>query len=303
MKKILLIVAVFSICLFVGAQNVLVGWHTFDAQTTSIAAEVPDYIKSGFSAVLGNSISGTSSGGGKGTKQDAHSTDNTYGGTLAINPVPTAVSSVVLNTWSGNNNSRLDIQITNNTGADVALSSVHVDYKLNSGTPEEATIRVAHLSGFSDLDDAFAGRNITGTLTATDYAFHSLNADLSGMADVTLADGEKAAFRIEVGKTATTGVAFFIDNIAIADNSPTTINKAHLYRQVKLYPNPSSDIINIDAVGIDIAEVELLDLTGKVVYQSNTMAPIHVSDFPKGLYVLMLEIANGDTSTHKVMVK
>lgn len=303
MKQILLALGMATMMSTGYAQNLLVGWHTFDVSTgTAIAAESPDFVKSGFSGLMGTSISGTTQGGGKGTVENVHSTDNTYGDLAAIDPAPSIVSAVLLNSYN-NANKKLDIQVTNNTSADVMLSSIQLDYKLSSGVEAESTIKVSHLSGSSDLQDAFNGRNLSGVITATDFDFHNLVVNVSAMADVVLAPGEKASFRIEVGITGTTAAVFNVDNIAIAEASATAINSLKFSDQVKFYPNPATDVINILATGVDIADVQLLDLTGKVVYQSPSTEPISVSSLPKGVYVLKVDGVDGASSASKVMIK
>lgn len=101
----------------------------------------------------------------------------------------------------------------------------------------------------------------------------------------------------------TDGASFDNVELICTTCTSTSIDSSSLSDKVKVYPNPATDIINISATDVDIAEVLLLDLTGKAVYQSASTEPISVSSLPKGLYVLKLEAANGDSSTSKVMIK
>ena len=69
---------------------------------------------------------------------------------------------------------------------------------------------------------------------------------------------------------------------------------------IKVYPNPASDIINIDFSSIHekIKKLDIVDLTGKRVFtESNpdekTKSQISISNLPPGLYFLQLGTDNG----------
>jgi hypothetical protein len=79
---------------------------------------------------------------------------------------------------------------------------------------------VSHLSASSDLVDAFNSR-LLGTINMTGSDFTTIyqsTISTAAMADVTLANGETAAFRFELNTTgAAIGARF--DNIAIGSNA------------------------------------------------------------------------------------
>lgn len=108
------------------------------------------------------------------------------------------------------------------------------------------------------------------------------------------------AFRLTKG-WGNAGVS--MDNISLVQTTATDINAQTIADKVTVYPNPATDVINIAATDVDIASVELMALTGAVVYKSNATTAINVSELSKGLYILKLETATGEVSTQKVMIK
>ncbi|WP_158849464.1 T9SS type A sorting domain-containing protein [Algibacter sp. L1A34] len=53
----------------------------------------------------------------------------------------------------------------------------------------------------------------------------------------------------------------------------------------KIYPNPTSNYINVESK-IDVDRFEIYDLSGKKVLSSNNYEKINVEDLSKGLYLL-----------------
>ncbi len=70
---------------------------------------------------------------------------------------------------------------------------------------------------------------------------------------------------------------------------------------VAIYPNPTNSVFTI-AIGEDmIMDVSILDVTGKLIYNStiNTTSQVNVSDFQKGIYLVHLL----DKSTNNLLIK
>ncbi len=68
--------------------------------------------------------------------------------------------------------------------------------------------------------------------------------------------------------------------------------------EIKLFPNPTSDYINISIPnGNQITKAVIYDLNGKQVYKTNThLEKINISNFSKGIYLLILETEKGSIS-------
>ena len=73
------------------------------------------------------------------------------------------------------------------------------------------------------------------------------------------------------------------------------LTEATLNQDVKIYPNPSIDVINVDlnSLANQKVEISILDMAGKVVYTSNSAAgnlvKIDISSFGKGIYQVILK--------------
>jgi Secretion system C-terminal sorting domain len=80
-------------------------------------------------------------------------------------------------------------------------------------------------------------------------------------------------------------------------NGILSVNSETLSK-IKLFPNPTSDYINISmSNGNQITKAILYDLNGKQVYQStNQLEKINISSFSIGTYLLLLETKKGSIS-------
>lgn len=79
---------------------------------------------------------------------------------------------------------------------------------------------------------------------------------------------------------------FNLSSLATQENS--------LNNSIKIYPNPSSDFINISSKS-KIIKVELYDPAGKLLSR-NTASKIDISHYPKGIYLLKILTVNKEFS-------
>jgi len=112
-----------------------------------------------------------------------------------------------------------------------------------------------------------------------------------------------------------TAAIYFDYNPPIITNTSTTRVNIYLSTNdlmdkvvgLKIYPNPASQIINIqtDNVQSSIKSVIIYDVTGKAMQGSTsitiTNATIDVSNLSNGLYFLHVEMSNGQRSVRKVV--
>ena len=74
---------------------------------------------------------------------------------------------------------------------------------------------------------------------------------------------------------------------------------------VKIYPNPTKDIINIEIENTDIQSITVLDLSGRVLKSVNTQnnkTNINIQDLPNAMYLMQVKTKIG-TKTVKVIKK
>ena len=79
------------------------------------------------------------------------------------------------------------------------------------------------------------------------------------------------------------------------------LNVTEISDEVKLYPNPTKDIIKIE--GIEVAEVQVFNAFGQMVKTIQGTNEINVSDLPQGVYLLRIADAEGKVYTNKIMIR
>jgi hypothetical protein len=209
MKKInktLLPMLALGLASSVSAQGILAGWHTFDGNTSTETAS--DLFTDVTATIVGGNEEATN-----------RNLDNqTYGDSAFTFSAAAGSTGIGLNTFS-NPNKRVVVTVTNGTGADLTVDSIFFDLQAYFG-PDSGSMTVSHLSSSSDLNDAFSSR-LLGTINITGDDFTTIyqsTISTAAMADVTLANGETAAFRFQLNTTGD-GIGARFDNIAIGSNA------------------------------------------------------------------------------------
>lgn len=85
----------------------------------------------------------------------------------------------------------------------------------------------------------------------------------------------------------------------IIPSSINSVNNSFLQSQVKMYPNPSSGIVNIDSE-INLEEVKIFTTTGKEVLTSLNTNKIDISELPPGMYFVELITPLGEKVLKKL---
>jgi hypothetical protein len=95
--------------------------------------------------------------------------------------------------------------------------------------------------------------------------------------------------------------------ISILLNSPVTGENALNAESVKVYPNPSTGLFNIEAPDISEFSIDLMDLSGRVVYQEqfinlNGNVETFIYNIP-GIYILKITTPSGTSVFRKIIVR
>ncbi|PZU88211.1 MAG: adhesin [Chryseobacterium sp.] len=85
---------------------------------------------------------------------------------------------------------------------------------------------------------------------------------------------------------------FTSTNLATSENNFSN-------NDVKIYPNPAKDLVNITSKK-EINSVEILDQSGKRISESKELK-INISQLPKGIYILKIKFSNGNSSLQKLI--
>ena len=67
---------------------------------------------------------------------------------------------------------------------------------------------------------------------------------------------------------------------------------------IKLYPNPSKDYINIHTEG-EIHRIDIYDLSGKILKTSYSNSKVNIENLPKGNYLVKIQLMNENAETIK----
>ncbi len=100
------------------------------------------------------------------------------------------------------------------------------------------------------------------------------------------------------------GGSINIDNIEIdGDSISTSVNELHVENEIRVYPNPASEFIQIETTSTNSQEVTLLNSSGNVVLQQTVTSStqnIPINEFPSGVYLLM--VTSEKKSTYEKLV-
>ena len=210
MKKIkilLLLIFALSLASSVSSQGILAGWHTFNGVTTTDDT-ASDLLENVTATITG----------GQGEATNRNISNQTYGNSVFTFSAADSSTGINLRTYS-NNQKRVDVTVTNGTGADLTVDSLFFDLQMYFGA-DNGSMTVSHLTSQSNLDDQFANRLLgTTALTGNDFStIYQSTFTTATMTDVTLAEGQTAAFRFQLNADGVAIGARF-DNIAIGSNA------------------------------------------------------------------------------------
>ncbi|WP_157505105.1 T9SS type A sorting domain-containing protein, partial [Flavobacterium tegetincola] len=102
-----------------------------------------------------------------------------------------------------------------------------------------------------------------------------------------------------------------VTNSLRSENTPTVSNNEviaptfGLQNQAKidivLYPNPASDVLNIETA-LEVQSVIMLNINGQIVLSSN-QKQVNVSALPAGIYMVQIKDAADNVTTKKIIIK
>ena len=83
-----------------------------------------------------------------------------------------------------------------------------------------------------------------------------------------------------------------ITNVKYIDVNPSGIASLFIDLNLRVYPNPSSDVVRVDAEHIN-GVMKVFALSGKVVYHGRIKKYLDVSEWKSGSYIITIEGENG----------
>lgn len=168
-------------------------------------------------------------------------------------------------------------------------------YKTDLQKNDSALIRVTYQKG---TDQVLSTSEMYIKTNTTDWTYFQIKLDKKNGADSIIVYFHSS---IE-GKDN----SFWIDNLGF-DNFVSTEGPSN--NEATVFPNPAEDVLNIQfGQNEGSANISLIDMTGRVVYQVNNenidanSHQINTAGFQSGMYLLKTE-ENGTTSIAQVVIK
>lgn len=96
--------------------------------------------------------------------------------------------------------------------------------------------------------------------------------------------------------------SLILDNIKVTTSTLSTAENLLSKNNVSIYPNPTSDYLNIKSAQ-NISGIKIFDASGKMVSSFSKTDRINVSELVKGTYFVTVKNADGTSSTHKFIKK
>jgi hypothetical protein len=93
-------------------------------------------------------------------------------------------------------------------------------------------------------------------------------------------------------------------NINILNCSAAAIQEAADLEQISIYPNPSSNLVNVvHANSSDTFTIQFINATGATVLSVANQKTIHLADFPKGIYLVKIVGTKKTYGTQKLIIE
>lgn len=140
----------------------------------------------------------------------------------------------------------------------------------------------------------------TGDITDVVWDFGDGN---TGTGDAVNHDfGGSGEFEVTVTVTDLLGeTSSYTETIVVGDPvGLTALNETN----INVYPNPVTDVLNVEINGVDIVQANLFDISGKLLLSQsiNNTTQLNLADFASGLYLLVIK-KDGEQFQQKVQVK
>lgn len=103
--------------------------------------------------------------------------------------------------------------------------------------------------------------------------------------------------------SSTTDMFYFdIDDVTVGNLSSLATNETSIIKQFSIYPNPTSDFVNIHSKE-KIMDIQIINLSGQVVKRfENSTTKLDIKELPIGTYFLQMNI-DGKKTNHKIIKK
>jgi hypothetical protein len=193
------------------------------------------------------------------------------------------------------------------TGTEALVTGIYTVSQTSNGC-ESTTVDVAvTVTAIPDAPTGEATQSFDAGDTVSDLTFDAIDgADLHWY----FLDGTEW-FSIAAGTLLTDGFTYGVSQSAgdcESEKLAITVNvilgsETFELRDVKVYPNPASDVVNVQ--GNDtLSGVSVFNLLGQEVIRQSANAnaiQLNISSLPQATYIMQVHAANGGTATFKIV--
>ncbi len=155
-------------------------------------------------------------------------------------------------------------------------------YNVNQGDPEIQSISVTATSSDESFIEAFASYTDGSTSGEIYLVLNEIKND-SVIVTVTVKDD---------GGTTNGGVDTKVITFKVTTDFGTSIDETELPQLLEIYPNPTSDYLNVSMGGLILQNIKVYDIEGRLVVSQNTnqqTTVLDVSSFETGIYLIQVE--------------
>lgn len=158
-------------------------------------------------------------------------------------------------------------------------------------------------SGLFNANGEFIG-NLYGGYAACDGNEPNDSADYYGKLSITWAEGGTPQNSVKDYLDPVGSNPDVIDYFPNLEEMKTTdINNS---KQIKVYPNPAHDVVNVELLNPNLAEFKLFDFSGKIIKKGELHMKsnkIDIKNLPKGVYILRVKTSAQETLSTKLVVQ
>ncbi len=192
---------------------------------------------------------------------------------------------------------RYKVQTTDICGQQLALSDFHKTILLQSGI---ATDNSVNLAWNPYLGYSFSSYNIYRSVNGGNYELLTSLASTNTSYNDTSADVEDNFYEyyisIDVGSCGTAPLQSFElkSNLEYVNPNLSIGNNTWLNKAIILYPNPTTEIINVSTTNdVEVRSVLLYSAKGHKVIEVDKTGPIDVSGLSEGIYYVTIKTNQG----------
>ncbi|AZA53172.1 T9SS type A sorting domain-containing protein [Chryseobacterium sp. G0201] len=199
------------------------------------------------------------------------------------------------------------VYTTNSTTNDANTWFYTNGVNLQAGTSYTFTFDYANYASPQNFKVAYGTSPIDTSMTNVISDFANVDVSSYTPGSFTITPSTSGVYYLGFNVYTTTdmigsfGVMMF-DNISLTTSSLSTSENL-LSQNMQVYPNPTSDYLNIKGAK-KVSGIKVFDVSGRVVLSSDKAEQrLDVSQLTKGAYILNLKNADGTSSTNKFIKK